>query len=785
MLLVTVLVATTAVAVTIGLSFRWTSERARDDAASDAKFQAGLAAESVQSSLTRISTALATAAATPLTLAKLHAPSACTLSSAGLNGYRGSHVDLVLPDGTVPCSSLSAVGAPAGATHGDAPWIARGLASTTPVVDRTATDSLTRRAAVTVAAPVTENGKAVGLLAAVVPVQEVADGLANAFAGPRDLTFTIVEPSREAIRSASGVEGEQWKPYAGSGFDSGRGGTWTALDGRPRLFASAAVPQLGWRVFSGVDTGTITAEARDAAGREGVLAIVALLALAALAWFVSRRIVRPLQTVTESIVAARDEPMPAPVPVEGPREVAVLAAEFNTMIEARLDYESQLTDRALHDDLTQLPNRALLRDRLERSIRATTGGSTLAVLFLDLDRFKLVNDSLGHPAGDALLQLVAARLATALRPQDTLARFGGDEFVVVCEDVDGPPGAVEIARRLEASLAEPFAVHGQSVDVSAKVGIALTADPFANPDELVREADIAMYQAKDTARAWELWDDDLKSSSQHRLELLQDLRRAVAQREIVVLYQPIWDVEEWEIVSVEALVRWDHPRLGRLAPGQFVPLAEDSGEIGVIGQYVLEEALRFVGTLAKAGYPLTVSVNVAVSQLDDELVARVAERLEKEQLPPESLCIELTESALCDALGSRADALTVLRAMGVHTAVDDFGTGYSSLSYFQHFPFDTLKIDRSFIEPLGVDDGRAAALVDAITSMARALDLHVVAEGVETAEQLAAARALGVRYVQGFLLAKPLEAAELRALVRRQQVAPALIEPPLPRLNPA
>jgi diguanylate cyclase (GGDEF)-like protein len=785
MLLVTVLVVTTAVAVTIGLTFRWTSERARDDAASDAQFQAGLAAGSVQSSLTRISTALATAAAAPLTLAKLHSPGTCTLSSAGLNGYRGSHVDLVLPDGTVACSSLSDAGAPAGATDGDAPWIARALASATPVVGRTATDALTHRAAVTIAAPVKEDGKAVGLIAAVVPVQEIADGLANAFAGPRNLTFTVVEPSRKAIRSASDVEGEQWKPYVGSGFDTGPSGTWTALDGRQRLFASAAVPQLGWRVFSGVDTDSITAEARDAAGQQGVLAIVALLALAALAWFVSRRIVRPLQWVTESIVAARDEPMPAPVPVDGPREVAVLASEFNAMIEARLDYEAQLTDRALHDDLTRLPNRALLRDRLERAIRAITGGATLAVLFLDLDRFKLVNDSLGHPGGDALLQLVAARLETALRPQDTLARFGGDEFVVVCEDVDGPAGAVEIARRLESSLAEPFAVHGQSVDVSAKVGIALTTDPFANPDELVREADIAMYQAKDTARAWELWDDDLETRSQHRLELLQDLRRAVEQREIVVLYQPIWDVEEWRVAGVEALVRWDHPRLGRLAPGQFVPLAEDSGEIRVIGQYVLEEALRFVGTLARAGSPLTVSVNVAVSQLDDELVTRIAEQLEDAQLPPDSLCIELTESALCDALGSRADALTVLRAMGVHTAVDDFGTGYSSLSYFQHFPFDTLKIDRSFIEPLGVDDGRAAALVDAITSMARALDLRVVGEGIETAEQLAAARALGVRYVQGFLLSKPLEAGELRALVRRQHGAPAALEAALPRLNPA
>ena len=256
----------------------------------------------------------------------------------------------------------------------------------------------------------------------------------------------------------------------------------------------------------------MTDAVRDAAGRQFLLAAVALLALAALAVLVSRRIIRPLETVTAAIVAARDEPMPAPVAVQGPREVALLASEFNAMIEARLDYEAQLTDRALHDDLTQLPNRALLRDRLERSIRGAGADATLAVLFLDLDRFKLVNDSLGHPAGDALLQSVATRLAAAARPQDTLARFGGDEFVVVCEDVGGAPGAVEIARALEAALDAPFTVAGTEVNVSATIGIALTADSSANPDELVREADIAMYQAKDSTRPWELWDDDLHAA---------------------------------------------------------------------------------------------------------------------------------------------------------------------------------------------------------------------------------------------------------------------------------
>ena len=280
------------------------------------------------------------------------------------------------------------------------------------------------------------------------------------------------------------------------------------------------------------------------------------------------------------------------------------------------------------------------------------------MLFLDLDRFKLVNDSLGHPAGDALLQSVAARLVAAVRPQDTLARFGGDEFVVVCEDVDGAAGAVEIARRLAAALETPFTVAGTEVDVSAKIGIALTTDSRANPDELVREADIAMYQAKDSTRPWELWDDELQSRSAHRLELQQDLRTAVANREIVVVYQPIWDVEAWRVVGVEALVRWDHPRLGRLAPGQFIPLAEDTGQIGVIGQFVLEEACRFVGELNRAGHRLSVSVNLAVSQLDDTLPPAVDAALAAAGLPPDLLCLELTESSLCDALGFRADTLT-------------------------------------------------------------------------------------------------------------------------------
>ena len=412
--------------------------------------------------------------------------------------------------------------------YGDAPWIARGAGVAAPTVAHAATDPLTRRTAVTDRRAAwwrTESRSHV--ITAVVPVRQIADGLETAFAGPRELTFTVVEPAPGSIRSASGVEGEQWKPVGGSGFDAERSGTWTALDGRERLFASAAVPAAG---LAGLRRSRHRARspprrARRPAAR-GSSRSSPCSRSPRWRWLVSRRIVRPLQAVTDAIVAARDEPMPAPVPVEGPREVAVLAdrVQRDDRRPARLRGPARRA-RAARRPHPAARTGPCCATGSSGSIRADDAPARrVAVLFLDLDRFKLVNDSLGHPAGDSLLRLGRGAAERAVRPHDTLARFGGDEFVVVCEDVDGAPGAVEIADRLEAALAAPFSVGGQEIDVSAKVGIALADGPGPTPDELVREADIAMYQAKDSGRAWELWDDDLQGRSAHRLELQQDLR---------------------------------------------------------------------------------------------------------------------------------------------------------------------------------------------------------------------------------------------------------------------
>jgi diguanylate cyclase (GGDEF)-like protein len=770
LLLVTVLLTTTVVVGAIGLSFRWSSERATSDARRDARFQARLAADGVENSLRNASASLATGAATPAALTKLAATGPCSLTRTGLGPYPGAHLDLVRPDGTVTCSSMTEDELPPAATHGPAPWVGRALVRTDPTVSTVTNDALTGHPAVMIAAPVRMGTNPVGLLTAVIPVETVAESLARAYASPRRFTFTVVEPSTGIIRSASGAPRAAGRRIGTSGFAGATSGTWEAPDGAERLFESAAVPTLGWRVFAGLKTSAVTDAVREAAWRQLLLAAVALLSLAAIVLLVSRRIVRPLQSVTNAIVEARDAKAPAPVEVTGPREIAILATEFNTMIETRVEYEARLAERAVHDDLTELPNRVLLRDRIAQALhRRATHGGQVAVLFLDLDRFKLVNDTYGHPIGDSLLRLVATRLERVVREHDTLARFGGDEFVVVCEEVEGVPGAVAVANQLADALASPFSIGGKEIAVSARIGITLADGPGLDADELVREADIAMYHAKQSGRAWELWDDDLRARSAHRLELQQDLRTAIANRELRVEYQPIFDISEWRIVGAEALVRWEHPRLGRLAPARFIPLAEDSGQIAAIGEYVLEEACTFIAGLDREGLATTVSVNVAVAQLNDLLAPLVGQLLVDHGLAPSRLCLEITESALVEAFGAGADTLAHLRAMGLHIAVDDFGTGYSSLSYLQHFPFDSLKIDRSFIEPLGSDDGRSSALVRAIINMAEAFQLHVVAEGVETPAQLAELRRLGCPFVQGFLLAEPMPPDELRALIVRQR----------------
>jgi len=447
--------------------------------------------------------------------------------------------------------------------------------------------------------------------------------------------------------------------------------------------------------------------------------------------------------------------------------VATVASQLGTVIERKRAQE-RLAHQALHDPLTELPNRALFLDRLALALaRLRRRRSSVVVLFADVDRFKVVNDSLGHDAGDRLLVALSRRLREVLRPGDTLARFGGDEFAVLCEEVP-EDDVVGIAERMMDSLAEPFTALGREVFVSISVGVAVAQDPDQRPESLLRDADAAMYLAKDRGRArFEVFDEAMRDESTERLLLENALRRAPERGELRALYQPIVRLTDGSMVADEALVRWKHPERGLLEASQFVPLAEETGIIVPVGGWVLDEACRQAASWSGNGQAAAVSVNLSARQLSrPDLVETVADALESSGLNPDRLWLEITESVLMEDADMAVRALERLRALGVHLCVDDFGTGYSSLAYLRRFPVDALKVDQSFVAGLGRDP-EDSAIVEAVVSMAHSLRLSVVAEGVETDEQLARLRELGCELAQGFLFAAPVPSSALHPLSSR------------------
>jgi diguanylate cyclase (GGDEF)-like protein len=436
--------------------------------------------------------------------------------------------------------------------------------------------------------------------------------------------------------------------------------------------------------------------------------------------------------------------------------------------------QAELAHQALHDSLTGLPNRVLLADRLSRALaRNQRYGGGVAVLFADLDRFKLVNDSRGHAAGDALLVSAAERLRGAVRSDDTVARFGGDEFVVICEDGAAGGEARMVAERISESFREPFLVAGQEVFLSVSVGVAVAA-PGDSPEELLRDADAAMYRAKDSGRArCEFFDERMRTQAARRLETESALHRATERHELRLDYQPVVEIATGRIVGVEALVRWQHPEHGLLGPASFIPLAEETGLIVPMGNWVLHEALRQWSRWRRhsEAQALTLAVNLSAGQLcDPNLAATVADALTRYGVGPWELCLELTESSFM-ADDERHGTLAELQALGVQLAIDDFGTGYSSLTYLQRFPVTVLKIDQSFVRGLGREPSDEA-IVESVIHLAHALRLRVVAEGVERADQVAALRRLGCDVAQGFYLARPAPAREIDALLVAASASP-------------
>ncbi|MEY2457245.1 MAG: hypothetical protein QOK06_2339, partial [Acidimicrobiaceae bacterium] len=413
--------------------------------------------------------------------------------------------------------------------------------------------------------------------------------------------------------------------------------------------------------------------------------------------------------------------------------------------------------------------------------RAERDGRAVAVLFIDLDSFKVVNDSLGHAAGDELLGHVAERLAAAVPATDTVGRFGGDEFVVLCEDIEGEADAVQMAERLAAAMQRPFAlaVAGAEVVVRCSIGIALTVGREVNADALVRDADAAMYRAKDEGRnQYALFEPQLHSRMLSRLKLEHALHHGLARDELRVAYQPIVRLADGRIVGVEALVRWERPGHGLVGAVDFVPVAEETGLIVAMGAWVLRAACEQIVAWDAVVDPLNLSVNLSARQLaDPSLVATVERTLAETGLAPSRLCLEVTESALASDADTADVALAALKELGVRLAIDDFGTGYATLDYVRRFSMaDELKIDRSFVAGLTDIHVPDAAIVSASIVLANALGFDTVAEGVESPEQLAVLRRLGCQYAQGYWFSRPVPADELTPLLPHSPARPQSAE---------
>ncbi len=434
--------------------------------------------------------------------------------------------------------------------------------------------------------------------------------------------------------------------------------------------------------------------------------------------------------------------------------------------------EDQLVHEALHDRLTGLPNRALMVDRLAQALHELPrqgGSSFVAVVFVDVDRFKVINDSLGHEAGDTVLIELGRVLGGLMRPGDTVARFGGDEFVVLCKGLGGVQEARAVAERLLRAASAPLLVGSAEVVLTASAGIALASSPDAQPGDLLRDADAAMYRAKRDGRARAVvFADDMRDEAVLRLATELELRRAIAEGTLALHYQPVVNLRSGALHGVEALVRWDHPTRGPLLPSDVIPVAEETGLIVPLGAWVLERACEQLVTWHRElGVTLTMAVNLSGVELRRPgFTEQVAHVLRRTGVPPGSLVLEITETVLMRDAPESLTVLAELKALGVLISVDDFGTGYSSLSYLKRFPVDTLKIDRSFVAGLG-EDPEDLAIVRAVAALAASLGMSTVAEGVENDRQLGVLRELGCDAAQGFLLGRPCEEAELTALLRR------------------
>jgi diguanylate cyclase (GGDEF)-like protein len=496
-----------------------------------------------------------------------------------------------------------------------------------------------------------------------------------------------------------------------------------------------------------------------------------LLALAA-GYLLAATVLKPLRRVSEGALRMCDGDYRQPIAVSRPRELADLAGSLNRMRASFAAREDHVVRLAYEDSLTGMPNRARLLERAEAALRqARAERSPLAVMLLDLNRFKQINDTLGHAAGDEVLKLVAARIRTAVRPADTIARFGGDEFAIALPGADLEI-ARTVARAINRALGSSIEYGGELIDTGASIGIAAFPEHGSDVDTLLRCADIAMYAAKRNHASYALYDLSHEVVRREHLSLLGELRRAVEESQLRAFYQPKVDIATNRVTGAEALVRWRHPTRGMLSPGDFLPYAEQTGYIRVLTRWMLAVTVRQCGAWAAAGMPLQIAVNISARDLTardregkDDLPRRVADLLRQHGVPPHLICLEITESGVMEDPEHALTVLHDLHALGVSLAIDDFGTGFSSMSYLKQLPVHELKIDRSFVKDIATST-KDESIVRSMTQLAHSLGLKVVAEGVEDDATLDRLRAIDCDIAQGYLIARPMRRAAFEQWVR-------------------
>ena len=448
-------------------------------------------------------------------------------------------------------------------------------------------------------------------------------------------------------------------------------------------------------------------------------------------------------------------------------------ASFSDITE-RKQQEAQIEHLAFHDLLTGLPNRRLLIDRIQVAIaQAARDANGLALLFVDLDRFKTINDSLGHQAGDQLLRLVGERLKSCVRSGDTVSRVGGDEFIVLCPNCDSPEDASSLGDKLLGAIAQPYQIGDTELVITASIGIALYPDNGADANSLIGNADVAMYLAKENDRNnYQFYSPELNARNLERLQMELRLRHALEEGEFLLYFQPQIDARDGKIVGAEALIRWLEPELGLIPPGRFIPLAEETGQIQAIGEWVLQQSCRHLKKWQEMGLTnLPIAINLSARQFkQSSFVDTIGQTMAEHKLPAHLLELELTESMLMKDVPQTTAKLNQLKKMGFRISIDDFGTGFSSLNYLRHFPLDVLKIDQSFVREL-FDEGAALAIIESIIALARSLGMRTVAEGVETAEQRAILESSGCDILQGYLISRPLPEAEFLEWVQHYNLS--------------